>query len=176
LGESGHHQPRPPVGLLGMAHSRCVVHPNVCLRKRKVCSKSKRLMYARQRTSRSGSSSPGPSHHNHSFFGSRRLSPRGNRSTSTNTRASRPRWAKVHGCRDLHVRRPSDASFPRRALAPSRSQRVYACVLRRGLGPGTRVRALHLRPVTTRPAGMGGWALPFGSAAAFQGGNGAAPK
>src|SRR5215204_1349912 len=33
---------------------------------------------------------------------------------------------------------------------------VLACVLRRGLRPGARVVALHLRPVTTRPAGGSG--------------------
>ncbi len=40
----GHHdQPTPPVGLFGMANPRGVVHPIPCLRKRKVCSRSKRL-------------------------------------------------------------------------------------------------------------------------------------
>src|SRR5215208_7717275 len=35
---------------------------------------------------------------------------------------------------------------------------VLACVLRRGLGPGAWVPALHLRPVATRPSSVGGWA------------------
>ena len=30
-------------------------------------------------------------------------------------------------------------------------------MLGRGLRPGARVRTLHLRPVATRPAGVGGW-------------------
>src|SRR5215210_4288492 len=34
---------------------------------------------------------------------------------------------------------------------------VLACVLPRGLGPGARVRALHLRTVATRPSGVGRW-------------------
>ena len=34
---------------------------------------------------------------------------------------------------------------------------VLACVLARGLGPGARIRALHLRTMPTRPSGGGGW-------------------
>src|SRR5215216_1227431 len=43
------------------------------------------------------------------------------------TQASRPLWAKAPGCPALHVSRPSDATSPRSALAPLRSQSPRMC-------------------------------------------------
>src|SRR5215203_1349108 len=101
-------------------------HPKVCLRKRKVCSRSKRLMYARQRRLRSGSS-PGPSHHNQSFLGSHRLSVRGSRSTSTNTSVPTTMGKGLRLHRVLRAPEPSDAALIRRARTPSRSQSPRMC-------------------------------------------------
>jgi hypothetical protein len=104
--------------------TRGVLHPKACLRKRKVCSRSKRLTYERQRSSRFGASPSGPCHHSHSTRGLRRLSPRGSRSTSTtSTRVPTPRWVEARGFRDLRGRRPSDASRRRPAPSPLRNRR-----------------------------------------------------
>src|SRR3712207_1148427 len=51
------------------------------------------------------------------------------------------------------IRRP-----PRSTLFPYTTLFRSACVLRSGFGPGAWVNALDLRPMTTWPAGMGGWA------------------
>ena len=142
-----------------MRYPRGVVHPKVCLRKRKVCSSSKRLMYARQRegrdpvllllrdhpTTATAFSALGASRHE-----ALALPPP--------TQASRPLWAKARGCPALHVSRPSDATSPRRrALAPSRSRRPRMCTPWRALARCSDPRALHHRSVATRPASMGRW-------------------
>jgi hypothetical protein len=95
-----------------------VVHPMLCLRKRKVCSRSKRRTYERQMRSRSGVVPSGPCHHSHKTLGFRRLSPRGRRSTSTRTsvpttmgrgpRLPRPSWFWTFGCSSAHARTRTD--------------------------------------------------------------------
>lgn len=90
--------------------SRGVVQPSVCLRKRKVCSRSKRRTYARQMTAKSGGC--GPCHQSQSTCGSCVM--RGRRLTSTRTsvpgtigagpRVPRPACRCTFGCNPAHAR------------------------------------------------------------------------
>src|SRR5215203_2115220 len=103
---------------------------------------------------RSRLGSPSPCHHSHSTRGSRRLSPRGSRSTSTNTsvpttmgkgpRLPRLSCARTFGCKFVQARTRSVAS-------------VLTRVFRRRFGPGARIRTLHLGPVTTWPSSGCRW-------------------
>src|SRR5215212_7747999 len=111
--------------------TRGVLHPKTCLRKRKVCSRSKRLTYERQMSSRFGASPSGPCHHSQSTRGLRRLSPRGSRSTSTSTSV------------------PTTMGRGPRLPLPWCAQ-TFGCIF-------AQARTLT-RAVTTRSASVGGWA------------------
>ena len=74
--------------------------------------------YERQMRSRSGAVPSGPHHHSHKTRGSRLLSPRGRRSTSTRMsvpttmgrglRLPRPSWFRTLGCSSAHARTRTD--------------------------------------------------------------------
>jgi hypothetical protein len=165
---SGNHQPPPAVGLLGMAHPRGgPSHTLLEEAKRVLLLEAPRVGPPQEAEVRCGgdpleSVPPQPQ----STRGSRRLSPPGSRSTSTRTRASRPRSAWGHDCRgprgplDLRVQ-PCPATHTHPPVSG-----VLAGVLGGGFaeGSGQLAGSLHsnLRPWRRwRPLGAGG---PTGSA------------
>ncbi len=117
LGESGHNQPRPPVGLLGVAHPRR--RPShALLEEVKGVLQIETPHVRAPDEARSGVVPSGPCHHSHKTLGLRRLSPRGSRSTSTRTsvpttmgrglRLPRPSWFWTFGCSPAHARTRTD--------------------------------------------------------------------
>jgi hypothetical protein len=82
--------------------------------------------------------------------------------SSTKTSVPRALWAKLRGGGCRARRAPGlweDAGSPRQAGAHAHRPvaGVLACVVPSGgLRPGARILAIHLGPLTTRPAGVGG--------------------
>ena len=118
LGESGHNQPRPPVGLLGVAHPRR--RPSHALLEEAEGVLQIETPHIRAPDEVQIRRRPLwlPCHHSHKTRGFRRLSPRGRRSTSTRTsvpttmgggpRLPRPSWFWTFGCSSAHARTRTD--------------------------------------------------------------------